>query len=309
MGIKPYGRRLALLLAILLIPELLGCDPQKEAIKFLLSQGLIPLQPARDYVVPGGMLIQSDMDRVVYMDPLAEGIAATPSLIKIDTSGLPDHHQATTLDLALGLIAQEIKIPPGLHISGAQEVNLANLDISGSRLTAQEVSNYVKREEVDKFVRRQLLHSRVFIVQEVYLFNGLVLTSATGGPLEVSNSSRGGVPSCKVQNGTDISPQEAAPPEVATEHAGARSVAADEAGTKLERSSPESRGYGGTDVVSVSICRSSASELAVVSDRPVAFAVRPCEVTIGVDESLVVHYAVAEKLSRNLAGSILRGVR
>lgn len=299
-------RGVGLLLAILTIPAMLSCDPQKEARELFREQGLVLLQPAREYVEPGGMLVIAGRDKTVYIDAFDDVGSSTQGEARAE---IPfDHHDSVTLDLALGLIAQEVKIPAGLKIDGAQRVKLEGVDVTVARITALEASHLLSKDATRTFLRSQVAHDRVFLVQEVYKLRSLTLTSAEGNPLLLSHASIGLLPTCSApreEGNTSGRVHSAEDASTSDDNVSAGSKA-----TTVNSGKPSVSGLpGGGNAISVGACQSGAFSLTLNADRPIPFAVRPSEIVFDADGNPSIRPGNVEHLPQTLGDVVIKGVR
>jgi hypothetical protein len=194
---KVFVTRASSLASLLLALGLVGCDPYRACLKLLEANGYVALLPARDYVRPGGLIV-NDEKMSTYLD--AYNIAKPDEFVQKFEY---DREQSASFDAALGLAAQLVKLPYGLRIDGAQPVKLEDAEIQGTRLTMVELSNIASQDSTKTAVIPHMSRGgRVFIVQEVLSIKSASLTSSDGNTLRISISSNEGISACSDQDGT-----------------------------------------------------------------------------------------------------------
>jgi hypothetical protein len=282
-----YARQIGAACVLLMVPLFLSCDPEKRAKDLLADAGLTLLQPAREYIRPGGLVSESEKREFVYFDPPngVESMRESDVAVKFEY----DHDKTAPLDLALGLIAQMVRIPAGLQIDGAQPVKLKDIDVKAVRVSLEGLSESWKANS--NLSEQGGPHTHLYVISEVYLVKSITLSSATGEPLRISPTLAKALANCAFAgSGTNGTPANS--PE--------NNSGNNEASTT--RGQPK-------DASSLSICRPSDAELTLYADAPIPFAVRLSKVHRRQDGVLEIRFGSNERLPSALSESVLRGVR
>lgn len=195
------GRRLLLSTAFVVLLTGQTCrDPQTEAMKIFTDQGLVLLEPARDYVKPGGLVVLSKNGHPDYIDPLDD--LGTESGTEVNFKAYIEgqtKNRSTGLDFALALIGKIIKVPAGLKYSDGQVVQLGQVECGGQRLASTSVLSLLRKKATADFLKAQLVaHNRTFVVQEIYTAKSLSLKTSSNAAIDVSYGSTGSLPACSV---------------------------------------------------------------------------------------------------------------
>jgi hypothetical protein len=196
-------RRITVIVGILGLVVAASCqDPRAAALKLFTDQGLAVLQPARDYVKVGGLIVVATHGRPAYLEPYDTLPGATDNKPVTDFKALLLGQTVDTkvgLDVALNLAAGIVKLPVGLTAAKEQQVQMDQIDASGQRLIPTAVDTLAQKKATSDAVKRQLTvtrGNRVFMVQEVYFTKRLSVKSTSGGNLGVSYGSGNTVPNC-----------------------------------------------------------------------------------------------------------------
>jgi hypothetical protein len=311
---------IAVVVAISLI-TLIACDLQKAALKIFTNQGLSVLQPARDYIALGGIVVLPKKGRPLYVDPYdtltgTEGTYSNFSAVIQQQT----QNQSTGIEAAVGTLASFIPVPAGLKFSTGQQVQLSQIDTGGTRLTTQMVLSLLKKNATSAAILAQLqAGNRVFLVQEVYTAKSMDLKSASNMALDVSYGSSASLPTCNASSTPSSSGT--AQPSTGASNAGTAG-ASGKATTGTSASAPKSNlaagnspasGTGGTGNkgtgagaassnssanagntggvgISVGVCRASQYEISFQSQTPLPFAVRLNEVVVKAGGILDLNY-------------------
>ena len=277
---------------------LIACDLQKAALKIFTSQGLTVLQPARDYIALGGIVVLPKNGRPQYIDPYdtlngSDGTYSNFSAIIQQQT----QNQSTGIEAAVGTLASFIPVSAGLNFTNGQQVQLAQIDTGGTRLTTQMVLSLLKKDATSAAIRTQLqTGNRVFLIQEVYTAKSMDLKSASNTALDASYAGAGSLPTCNAsptgaggasssgsgQPGT--SGNNAAAPTAngaSATHSGATGGAG-ATSTNTNAASPSSSASGNSAGAGISfgVCRASQFEISFQSQTPIPFAVRLNEVIV-----------------------------
>jgi hypothetical protein len=314
-------RRICLTVGIVGAGLAAGClDPRAAALKLFTDQGLALLQPARDYIKVGGLIVLARQGRPAYLDPYDSLPEATDDKPVTDFRALllgQSVDTKTGLDIALNLAASLVKLPVGLTASKQQEVQMDQIDSTGKRLIPTAVDSLVQKKATSDAVKRQLnirKGNRVFMVQEVYWTKHLSVKSTTGAKLTVYYGDGKSVGGCDEPSQTDTSKSDdSAKPGTATAKASDSTKASETSkgtppannaatskpadagkGTKGSDSAKgadttKSQDSGATPGLSAVVCMGGTATLTIQSDSAIPFAVRLVELKVqGTD--VVVEY-------------------
>ncbi len=179
---------------------LVACDLQKAALKIFTNQGLTVLQPARDYIALGGIVVLPKKGRPQYIDPYdtlsgSDGTYSNFSAVIQQQT----QNQSTGIEAAVGTLASFIPVPAGLNFTTGQQVQLAQIDSGGTRLTTQDVLALLRKSATGTAIIAQLQAqpgNRVFVVQEVYTAKSMDLKSSSNLALDASYAGGGSLPTC-----------------------------------------------------------------------------------------------------------------
>lgn len=184
-----------------------SCNPQQDALKLFTAQGLTVLEPARDYIALGGLFIVPKQGAPAYLDPYdtltgTDG-TSTPfkSVIMQQSSG-----KSAGLKAAVGTLGGLVPIPAGLDFSTTKQVQLAQIDASGTRYTSQMIAGLLKKPATNDAITAQLSGgSRIFIIQEVYTSKSLSVKSSSNDSLGASVYGGTSLPKCSDASATGSS--------------------------------------------------------------------------------------------------------
>jgi len=193
-------KRLTLVAILLPILASLDCDPYVSIKRMLQDQGFILIQPAREYVRPGGLMAMDKKGALVYFDP---SVKFDSSRVVTAPITIPyDHDQSAPLDLVLGLVGDSVKVPVGLKIEGgAQQVSLEAIDLESARINMSSVDELLSQADTVVFIRQQLnTYTRVFVVQEILTVKSAELKSANGNELKMASTT---TPGCSSDHNPD----------------------------------------------------------------------------------------------------------
>ena len=282
---------------------LTGCnDPQEKLLEVFTKQGLTLLQPARDYIKIGGIvLLPKDSSSLAYEDPYDTLMPASGTSTNFQAVIQNQQDKSTSAVQVAVALSQIVSLPIGFSFeNGQQTVTLKQVNASGDRYTSPMVSALLKKPDTAAEIKSRLKEGdRVFVIQEVYTANSLSV-SATSGMSLAANV--GGSPvTNKCGNGQQDGGQQGAGEQGAgKQDAGNTSTGKQDAGnTSTGKQDAGNTSAGKQDAgnqsavnqgVSVGICRSTSAELSFTSQTAIPFAVRLNEVEVGPGEFLRVKY-------------------
>jgi hypothetical protein len=294
--------RLPLLLTTLI---LCSCDPQQEALKVFTQQGLTLLKPARNYIALGGIFVVPKSGIPVYLDPYdsippSGGTATKFNAVVMQQSS----NRSIGLDAAVGTLGGLVPIPAGLKFSHTAQVQLDQIDTSGTRYTSQMIAALIQMPGTSGAIQNHFQPgNRVFVVQELYTGTSLSLKASSGTGLGAAVEGGATIPTCdsggqsaaKAQDnaggkdgksgatsGSTSSGKSSANTNSDSTQAG--SEADKSSGSKGSSNSPDASKVG----ISVGICWANAATLSFKSESPIPFAVRLNEVILGAGNALTV---------------------
>lgn len=318
------SKSILVLLAILCAAVVLAsCDnAEKQALKIFTDQGLTILQPARDYVTVGGLVILPKTGGPVYADPY-DAVATTAgtatnfqAIIQAQTK-----NQSNKVGASFSLIQKLLTLPIGLDHSNQSEVKLDQINASGSRLVAKALDTLITKTDTQTKIKTELGRSnRVFVVQEVYTAKSLSLTSTKNAALNVKLGN-GALPSCEKaapsakaaaaeaskasgasaekSGATTAQTKTAAPTPTSTQSSSASAAPSKSASAQTKETaatppadSKAAEATGNTKAegsVAIGVCRTSDYTLTLQSDKNIPIAVRLAEIQL-LDKTLAVKY-------------------
>jgi hypothetical protein len=299
--------RFSLLSALVLC----SCDPMKDALSLFTQQGLNVLKPARDYIALGGIFVIPKKGTPSYLDPYdslpgPSGAVTNFRAIVMQQSA----NNSVGLDAAVGTLGGLVPIPAGLKFSHSKQVQLAQIDASGTRYTSQMVAALIRMPSTSGAIQAQLTGgNRVFVVQELYTGKSLSVKSSDSTGLAAAVEGAASIPDCSSATGDATTPSATKPaatppaatppaatppatppattppattppattPPATTPPAGSKS-AKTTTGGKTGTTTP---GAGTSVGISVGACWSDAATLSFQSTNAIPFAVRLNEVVAG----------------------------
>lgn len=303
--------------SLLCLIVLVACDPEKEALKLFTDQGLTVLKPARDYIALGGLFVVPNSGTTVYLDPYdtlppSNGTATPFRAVVLQES----KNQNIAFDAAVGTLGGLVPIPAGLKFSHSAQVQLAQIDASGTRYTTQMIAALIKRPDTIRAIQAHLQPgNRVFIVQELYTSKSLSLKSSTSNGLAGAVEGSANIPTCSSTSSggnTGASKKGGASTGGSTTGGGSTggsttggsttggsTTGATTTGSANTGSSTgdTANGSGKTGTskatasnagITVGLCWSNAATLSFKSDTAIPFAVRLNEVIAGPGNELIV---------------------
>jgi hypothetical protein len=304
--------------AIILLLLSVGCDPEKAALSMFSDQGLTVLQPARDYIKPGGLVVTPKKGKKVlaYLDPYDDVTSEKGTYV--DFKGVVQakaKKQSSGIGVALGLLGQVVSLPIGLSYDNSQEVQLSQIDTSGKRMTTQMVSGLIAKKATEAAIRKQLKNNRVFVVQEIYTATNMQLSSTTKAALSASYGPQSAVPKCSPEtldqeksnqqnakqsssvNGNDSSGAGTGKTKTPVKPTGAAlsSQKARTSSTTVGGSNPNAPEQSGGNQAgkdqgaTVGVCRNAAYSLSFTAKTAIPFAVRLNEIVM-TDSGLDINY-------------------
>lgn len=268
-----------------------GCDPQKAINKIFIDQGLTLLKPARSYIALGGVVVLPKHGRMQYLDPYDSMSAANGA--STDFQAVIEKQvnaTATGADVSAAL-GSLVALPIGFKFSNNSQVQLAQINASGTRYTTQMMASLVKQSATESAIRPLIdSGSRVFVIQELYSSTGMSVKSSNGLGLEASYGGAGSIPTCTVGNanpptapsGSGASSSDTQPKSQDSNSGKAKpatAAASPKPATAASTQTPSTGSSASPSMsVSVGVCRASSSELSFTSTNPIPFAVRLNEV-------------------------------
>jgi hypothetical protein len=265
-----------------------GCDPQTDILKIFTRQGLTLLEPTRDYIKIGGIvLLPKGSDRLQYEDPYDSLTPASGTSTNFRSVIQNQTDTSTTAVQATVALAQLVSLPIGFSFQdGPQTIKLEQIDSSGTRYTSPMISTLLKKSDTAGEINSRLSEGdRVFIIQEVYNSKSLSVSATSnmslaanvgGSPVTKSCASgeQGGTQSGGTQSGGTQSG--------GTQSGGTHSGGTQSGGTQSGGTQSGGTQSGGSQKgVSVNVCRNTQASLSFTSDEAIPFAVRLNEVQVG----------------------------
>jgi len=275
-----------------------GCDPQDKIVQIFSNQGLTLLKPARSYIALEGIVVLPRKGRMQYIDPYdrlapSEGTASDFSAVlhqEVD-------NEATGIQAAVSALAAVVSVPLGLQFDKAQQVQLDEIDSSGTRYASPAIDALLKKQNTSDKIRSLLkpgLGSRVFLVQEIYTAKSLSIKTSSGGDLNASFGGGGKPPTCSTD--TAVSKDSSAPATTTpkspaddenktTEIEAAAKAVKNAVTTPLSNSNAAAAGTseaksGSDGAISVGVCKKTTASLSFTTGSYIPFAVRLNEVEI-----------------------------
>lgn len=303
---------LPLAAAITIILMTSGCnDPEREALRIFHDQGLTLLRPARSYVTAGGLVVLPRGGHPEYLDPFDQMPSEPGTYVdfKAIIAG-ETYKKSTGFSVALNGLGKVVSLPADLTYSGAQDVQLSQIETSGKRLVTGVVNALIAKKATGEAIHQQLAQgNRVFVVQEIYTGTGIELKSSTKTILDASYGTKGSVPNCASATAepdtTKGEGSKSAPPASSSAATSKDSPAAEKpnSDTKAPQSNADAKQKGPSakssaaankqattgSGVSIGACKSTAYSLTLKSKDDIPFAVRLNEVILG-NGGLVVNY-------------------
>jgi hypothetical protein len=186
-----------------------SCDPLDDALKMFTKQGLTVLEPARDYIALGGIfVVPQGGGTPSYLDPYPDDTKNLPTIggatpfraVVMQQSS----NKSAGLEATVGTLGGLVSIPAGLKFSNSKQVQLAQIDASGTRYTSQMVAALIKMPMTSSAIQTQLQDgkNRVFIVQELYTGKNLSVKSSDNSSLAAAVEGQASITTCSSSGGT-----------------------------------------------------------------------------------------------------------
>jgi hypothetical protein len=247
----------------LIAPLSAQCNPQTAALRLFKNQGLNLLKPARDYILPGGLVVLAKGSAPQYMDPFDPVPDEQGTLIDFKATIMNEVQKNTTgISAAFDFVRTVIPMPFSLTFGSNTTVTLAQIDTSGRRLRTPALLKFVNTASTSGVVSQHLISgARVFVVQEIYSGTSLDLASTTKQSLNVTFADGKTVPPCGSEKSEGTSAKTSA---TDTTKAGAEPAA----GQK-----PDNQG----STLAVATCRNGDFALRFSTKNAIPFAVRLAE--------------------------------
>ena len=277
-------RALLLLTMVAVLALNLACDdPQTAIFRIFARQGLTLLQPARDYITIGGIVVlPHGSNTLQYLDPSDSLIPAAGTSTNFQAVIANQTDTTTTAAQVAFALTKIISLPIGFSFNnGPQTVKLTQINASGQRYTSPMISTLLKKHDTAEEINRRLNeHDRVFVIQEVYTATSLSVSASSNMALQANV---GGSPVNKQcgtgqqaggqqTGGTQAGGQQAGGTQVGGQQAGGQQTGGTQAGGQQT---------GGQQGVAVDVCRNTDAELSFTSQTAIPFAVRLNEVQPG----------------------------
>lgn len=280
---------------------LTSCDPQKDCLKLFTQQGLTVLKPARDYIALGGIFVIPQHGMPAYLDPY-DSLPPTTGGPNPFHSVVMQQSSSNSVGLAaaVGTLGGLVPIPAGLKFSSSKQVQLDQIDASGTRYTSQMVSALIRMSATNQAITEQLTGgNRVFVIQELYTGKSLSVKSSSSDGLAAAVEGAASIPDCSsgktsntaanTSDNNSTNPGSSSPAtnptsstssgkpasKALTPTSGTTTGGAQSGASKQNSSSTPSVG------ISVGACWTNAATLSFKSDSPIPFAVRLNEVVVG----------------------------
>lgn len=333
-------RRTVRLSTTLLVPVLFllySCDPQKDALKLFTQQGLTVLKPARDYIALGGLFVVPRNGTPVYLDPY-DTLPGTTSGANPFQAVIMKQSASNSIGLnaAVGTLGGLVTIPAGLKFLDSSQVQLGQINSSGTRYTSQMVTALITKPSTSAAIQGQLQDgqgkntgNRVFVVQELYTSTSLSLKYSKGVGLAAAIEGSAAIPNCSTtsndastaQGGSNTGNGTQSAPNNGSVGSGAKTPSSEAKKDAASGGAPTSGANGGSKTtsddksnvgISVGACWSDAATLSFQSDKAIPFAVRLNEVVLGPGNNLkvkVTGFQVPDKAmggpNKDVAGTAL----
>ncbi len=288
-----------------------GCDVRKQALSIFGKQGLNLLRPARDYVVPGGLVFIGKNGVAEYDDPIERVVTEPGNLTNFRAVILQETQKKSTgFATAMDLTNWILPAPIGLRSSSNREVTLAGIETTGIRLQTTAVDNLIKRASTAKATVPELKRGlRVFVVQEIYKATSVDLRATSATRLDIAFNDGSAVATCAggkpeepkatASTGGSKAGDTKGPDEQRTDTKAAETkvgeakaatakaqntttkpAATDPAGVPAQKAGDSSNGKA-LPSIGVSVCSDQEYTLRLRADNPIPFAVRLAELEIG----------------------------
>jgi hypothetical protein len=283
-----------------------SCDPLDDALKMFTKQGLTVLEPARDYIALGGIfVVPQGGGTPSYLDPYPDDTKNLPTIggatpfraVVMQQSS----NKSAGLEATVGTLGGLVSIPAGLKFSNSKQVQLAQIDASGTRYTSQMVAALIKMPMTSSAIQTQLQDgkNRVFIVQELYTGKNLSVKSSDNSSLAAAVEGQASITTCSSSGGTTTGGASKGTTTGSTSggtttggaskgtttggtSGGTTTGGASKGTTTGGTSGAATPQSGGSNVgVSVGLCWADAATLSFQSDNAIPFAVRLNEVVSG----------------------------
>jgi len=181
-----------------------GCDARAVAMKLLASKGLNLLNPARDYIQPGGLFFVAKGGVPQYDDP-ADPVSPEPgNLINFQSDIMQETKTKTSkLSAALSFAASIIPNSISASLENDNDVSLKEITTTGVRLNTNALDRLIAQPNTKQSAYDALDpkgNVRVFVVQEVYKAKSLDLSASTTKALSLKYGNGDVVADCSTAN-------------------------------------------------------------------------------------------------------------
>lgn len=183
-------RRLAVAAAIgLAVIVSSACDPDKGVRKIFESQHLHVLIPLRSYIEVGGLVVVPKGGDPYYYDRL-DTIPNTASDMVVDFNGVigsQSRRQTAGFGAVLRELQKLVNAPVSFRFEAKQDVEMGQIDSSGTRLKIPAAQSLVQTGETKKWITQELARksSKVYVVLEVWKARTLSVRASRGFELKV----------------------------------------------------------------------------------------------------------------------------
>jgi hypothetical protein len=148
-----------------------GCDARSAAMKLFASKGLNLLNPARDYIQPGGLFFVAKGGVPQYDDPADPVSPETGNLINFQSDIMQETKTKTSkLSAALSFAASIIPNSISGSLENDNDVSLKEITTTGVRLNTNTLDKLIGQPNTKQSAYDALDpkgNVRVFVVQEV----------------------------------------------------------------------------------------------------------------------------------------------
>ncbi len=252
-------------IACLLLLAVSSCtsgEIQLAAEKIFNRYGLTMLEPARDYIAPGGIVIgpqDFSAGSAQYFDPPSSVPLQKGNFVQFKAIFAELASQGSTkLSIAVSLLKKIIFLPVGLRVGTDSDVKVSQIDSSGMRMRTDAVAGYLQNSDVAKTINGALMNAttHAFIVIEVCKAKGMDIESTTSADFDVTLGQGAKVSDCSSSTKSA---------------SGGNSQAAAADATQNQQD------QGGSGVAAA-VCRSSKGSLKFSTDSEIPFLVRLAEI-------------------------------
>jgi hypothetical protein len=268
-----------------------GCDARAAALKLFASKGLNLLNPARDYIQPGGLVFLAKGGVPQYDDP-ADPVTPEPGNLINFQSDIMQETQTKTSKLSAALFFATSIIPNSISASleNDNDVSLKEIATTGVRLNTNALDELIaqpntKRSAYDALDPKG--NVRVFVVQEVYKAKSLDLSASPTKALSLKYDNGDVVADCSTANNSDKTNDSSTKSDTTPKTSDATTKKNDTTSNAPAKATDSgSKGAGNTPAAPDGTSKLQAGLAACISDKytlkmnatdPIPFAVRLAE--------------------------------